>query len=132
MKMFKNKKNEEFSSSPIEDKEWFKLPGQLVIDLYREKDELVVMAPIAGAENKDIEVFIESGILKIKGKREKKEEDVGKSYFMKECYWGEFSREIVLPVDVDGKRTKADIKEGILIIRMPIIEQEEIEKVNLN
>ncbi|MDD2913347.1 MAG: Hsp20/alpha crystallin family protein [Candidatus Pacebacteria bacterium] len=133
MKFFKNKKEEVqgFSSKPIEKEDWFEPGGQLVIDVYRSNDDLIVRAPIAGARTEDIGIVIENDILKISGKREKTEEDIGKSYFLKECYWGTFTREIVLPVEVDKQRTKAKIEDGILIITMPIIEREKIKSVEL-
>lgn len=132
MKLFQNKKEEKgFSSKPIENKDWFEVKGQLVVDLYREKEDLIVRAPIAGIRVEDVNIVIENDILKINGKREKPEEDMGKSYLLKECYWGEFSREIVLPLEVDGQRTKARITNGILIINMPIIEREETKRVKV-
>lgn len=132
MKLFQNKKEEKgFSSKPIENKDWFEVKGQLVVDLYREKEDLIVRAPIAGIRVEDVNIVIENDILKINGKREKPEEDMGKSYLLKECYWGEFSREIVLPLEVDGQRTRARITNGILIISMPIIEREETKRVKV-
>ncbi len=131
MKFFKkNGQESNFHSKPI-DNNWFELEGQLVVDVYREQDNLVVRSPIAGTNTEDISIVIEKDILKIRGERKLLEKDESKSYFIKETYWGKFSREIVLPVEVDGQRTKAKITNGILIISMPILEREETKEVEV-
>ena len=67
--------------------------------------------------------------MNIKGAREKPIEESSTNYFYQECYWGPFSREIILPCEVDPSRVEATMKEGILTIRIPKIEREKKRKI---
>ncbi|GAH21149.1 unnamed protein product, partial [marine sediment metagenome] len=53
------------------------------------------------------------------------------NYFAQECYWGPFSREVILPVEVDPSRVEAAMKEGILTIRIPKILREKKRKISI-
>ena len=101
-------------------RDWMEAEGQLAIDVYQTEKELVIISAIAGIKSEEIDITVEGDLVNIRGKREKpfiEEED----YFTKECYWGPFSREIILPTEVDPERTKASMKSGILTIRIPKI-----------
>jgi len=114
------------------DKGWFQTEGKLMVDVYETKSYIVVQAPIAGAKIEDFDIFIENDILEIKGTRENpNQKKTKRKYFFNECYWGPFSRKIILPKEVDNSRVKASIKEGILVIKMPKIEKEKRRKVEL-
>lgn len=93
--------------------------GQLSVDVGQADDKLVVVATIAGAKPEDISVNINNDLLTIRGRREKEIGIEEKDYFYKECYWGTFSRTIVLPVDVLTDEAKATIKNGVLTIVIP-------------
>ncbi len=67
----------------------------------------------------------------IRGNREKPMEEEKRNYFFQECYWGPFSREIVLPEEVDNSRIQASLKNGVLTIRIPKIEREKKRKVSV-
>lgn len=103
---------------------WLETEGQLVIDVYETDDEIVVQSAIAGVNPEDLDISIENDMVSIKGKREQMFERKEKNYFHSECYWGYFSREIILPKEVDAKRADASMKNGVLTIRMPKIERE--------
>jgi len=111
-------------------KDWFESEGQLTVDVYQTKDELVIRSAIAGVRAEDLDISIENDILIIKGRREKPFNEEG-SHFVQECYWGPFSREIILPVEVDPSRIEAIMKEGVLIIRIPKIERERKRKIRI-
>ena len=109
----------------------FESEGQLAIDIYQTEKELVIQSAIAGIKLKDLDISIEKDKLSIKGKREKLLENGKINYFYQECYWGPFSREIILPVEVDPSKAEASFKEGILSIRMPKIEREKKKKIEV-
>lgn len=96
--------------------------GQLAIDMAETGGELVVMSTIAGADPSDIDIHIEGDTLTIRGKRQSSFEGKDRDYFYKECYWGVFSRSIMLPVDVKGDGAKAEFHNGLLTIRIPKLE----------
>jgi HSP20 family protein len=95
------------------------------VDVYQSQNKLVILSPIAGITIEDISVSITDDILVISGMRKKPEEIDGANYFSQECFWGEFSRSIVLPVNVDTNKVAAFYKRGILRIEMPMLEEEQ-------
>jgi len=107
---------------------WFEAEGQLAIDIYQTENELVIRSAIAGVKPEFLDISLEKDIITIKGKREKPFEEE-EDYFTQECYWGPFSRELILPVEVDPNLAEATMKEGILTIRLPKIEREKKKKI---
>ncbi len=93
--------------------------GQLAIDMGETKDELVVVSTIAGAKPEDISINIDGDTLTIRGQRSSSFDGNDHDYFYKECYWGWFSRSIVLPVDVKGDEAEAEFHNGLLTVRVP-------------
>ena len=102
--------------------------GQLAVDVFQTKNDLVIQSAIAGIKAEDLDISIENDVLIIKGNREKPDEKE-QDYFTKECYWGAFSKKIILPVEVDPSRISAKMKQGILTISLPKIEREKKRKV---
>lgn len=89
-----------------------------MIDIYQTGSEIVIWAPAAGAKVKDLSIFIENDIVTIRGTRNEPEENETKEFLHQECYWGLFSRKMILPEEVDTSRVQASFKESILILRM--------------
>lgn len=97
--------------------------GQLAADVYQTESDLVIQSAIAGVSIDNLEISMERDVITIKGRREKPFKEEG-DYFAKECYWGSFARQIIMPVEVDPERAEASMKEGILTIRIPKILRE--------
>lgn len=114
-----------------EEKKWFKSEGRLIIDVYETDSDIVIQTAVAGVKLGDFDIVIENDMLEIKGVRENPGEGEEKKYFFQECYWGPFSRKIILPTEVDNSRAKASIKEGVLTIRIPKLEREKKRKIKL-
>jgi HSP20 family protein len=125
------KKAEKAKPNNQERKELFEAEGQLAIDLYQTDSEVVIQAPIAGVKKEDLDIMIENDVIVIKGRREEPEETEEKNYFYQECYWGPFSRQIIMPVEGDPSRAEATMKNGILTIRIPRIEREKKRKLEI-
>lgn len=111
---------EEEVSEPVED-EWENtddFPGQLAVDVYETADKLVVKARTAGISKSDLDVSISDNILTISGVLSGGEDEQTTRWHIQECYWGEFSRTIALPVQVreDENSVKAELKDGVLTI----------------
>lgn len=94
------------------------------VDVYQLQGKLVILAPIAGVTIEDISVTITDDILVITGVRHRPEAVNIGDYFSQECFWGEFNRSIVLPVNVDSNKVAAFYKRGVLRIEMPILDEE--------
>ena len=128
----KNKKEREKPTIMEKPKEKiFESEGQLAIDVFQTENELIIQSAVAGIKLNDLDISIERDKLTIKGKREKQVEERETNYFYQECYWGPFSREIILPVEVDPSRAQASFKEGVLTIRIPKIEREKKRKIEI-
>ncbi len=93
-------------------------PGQLAVDVYETTDRLVVKARTAGISKSDLNVSISDNILTISGVLSGGEDENTTAWHIQECYWGEFSRTIALPVQVkeDEDSVRADLKDGVLTI----------------
>ena len=103
--------------------------GELAIDCYETPSDFVILAAIAGVKIGDLDVSIENNILIIRGFREIPGKEENKKYFLNECYWGPFSRKIVLGEDVDIARAEAFFQKGILKIKIPRIKRVKEKKV---
>ena len=124
-------KKEENIEAKGERKKWDSPEGQLVVDVYETDKELIIQSAIAGIKNEQINVSLENDVLIIRGERENPNKDKDKRYFLKECYWGPFSKEIILPREIDTSKIDAKVKEGILTVRMPKIEREKNKKISV-
>lgn len=93
--------------------------GQLSVDVYGAPGEIIVKSTIAGVKAEDIDISINNDMLTIRGERHQEKEDEGQDYFYQECYWGGFSRSIILPEEVDSEGIKASLKNGVLTVRLP-------------
>src|SRR5579871_934656 len=94
-----------------EDEESAQVPGQLAVDVYETREKLVVKARTAGVNKGDFDVSISDNQLTIRGTLSSGSEDGVENYFLQECYWGEFSRTIALPVPVKEEEIEAVLKE---------------------
>lgn len=108
-------------SESNEDEEWENaddFPGQLAVDVFETADKLVVKARTAGISKSDLDVSISDNILTISGVLSGGEDEQTTRWHIQECYWGEFSRTIALPVQVreDEDSVKAELKDGVLTI----------------
>ena len=105
--------------------------GQLAVDVYQKDNELVIVSPISGVTMNDIEILVHGDMLIIRGRRLPPENPKITDYLYRECYWGPFSKTIILPRDVDTDNIKANLKDGILIIRIPKLRSGTFKKVEL-
>ncbi len=104
-----------------EDKNWLKSEGELAVDVYSTDKEIIIQSAVAGVKSEAIDISVENDMIIIKGNRPNPETDKDKKYFLQECYWGDFSRKIIIPDEIDPSRIDAVVKEGILTVRIPRI-----------
>ena len=106
-------------------------PGQLAVDVYETADKLVVKARTAGISKSDLDVSISDNILTISGVLSGGEDEQTTRWHIQECYWGEFSRTIALPVQVreDENSVKAELKDGVLTITFEKEKTEQPKKI---
>ena len=124
---------EETSAAPAASQEdWLsEYEGQLTIDMYQTKDNVIIKSTIAGVKPEDIDVTIANDMVTIRGERRRDFEAASEDYFYQECYWGSFSRSAVLPVDVDIEMVNADLKDGVLTVTLPKAAKAKAKKVKV-
>lgn len=105
--------------------------GQLTIDVYQTETEIVIKSTIAGVKPEDLDVSISNDMLTIKGDRKNEEVVEDNNYYYRECYWGSFSRSVVLPMDVLAEKIDAMLKNGILTIRLPKADVTKTKKIQV-
>lgn len=93
--------------------------GQLSVDVFQDKRNIIIRSTIAGVDPEDIDITFDNDMITIRGKRKKDTTVRDEDYFYQECYWGSFSRSIILPVEVQSDKIKATIKNGVLTIILP-------------
>jgi len=105
--------------------------GQLTIDVYQTADEIIVESPIAGVNPDELDINITNESVTIKGRREKETRVKDEDYFYQECYWGKFSRSVILPQEVDAEKSEATLKNGVLTITLPKLNRAKAKKVKV-
>jgi len=107
------------------------VPGQLAVDVYETKEKLVVKARTAGVNKSDLDVSISDNTLSIHGTLSAGNDDDVVNYFVQECYWGEFSRSLALPIPVKEDEVEAVLKDGVLTISFTKVKQDTVKKIQI-
>ena len=105
--------------------------GQLTLDVYQTPDDVVVLSTIAGVKSADLEVTLNNDLLTIRGARQNPADVAQENYFYQENYWGKFSRSVILPVDVDGDKVRAELKDGVLRVVLPKATKAKTKKIKV-
>ena len=120
---------------PSEDTNWDEgeddFPGQLAVDVYETDEQLVVKARTAGVNKEDLDVSISDGILTISGTLSSGDDTDATNWHIQECYWGELSRTLALPVAVKEDEVAAMLKDGVLTINFQKVKQEQAKKITI-
>jgi HSP20 family protein len=97
-----------------------------VVDLYKEKGEVVAQAELPGMDKNDIEISISDHMLTIKGEKKKEKEVKEEDYYRSERSYGSFVRTVELPKEVETEKARASFKNGVLEVRLPKTEKKEV------
>ncbi|MEA2007031.1 MAG: Hsp20 family protein [Patescibacteria group bacterium] len=105
--------------------------GQLTIDVYQTDDDIVIKSTIAGVKPEDLDVNINNDMVTIRGERKQDEDIDPENYYYQECYWGPFSRSVILPVEIIADKAEATMKNGILTLRLPKADTTKSRKIQV-
>lgn len=112
----------QFSDDDI-DEEWLvhepRVEGQLAVDVFQTEEAIIILSPVAGVRVDDLDISLQGDMITIRGVRRPYAEVEDEDYFIRECYWGGFSRSIILPLDVQHDAISATLEHGILTIILP-------------
>jgi HSP20 family protein len=126
---------DEFLNDEEETQDWLadeeQVEGQLAVDVYQTKENVVIKAPIAGVDPKNLEVAIAEDVVTIRGERVEEAVSDRENYYVQECYWGAFSRSIILPTSVNADKAEASLKNGVLTISIPKVVQDKVKKIKV-
>jgi HSP20 family protein len=102
------------------------------IDVYEEKDAVVVEATLAGIKPENVDINIHDDVLTLEGQRESSSEIEEKNYYRKEVRSGSFHRSIVLPTAVIADQAKANFENGLLKIVLPKEEKAKPKSIKID
>lgn len=105
--------------------------GQLAIDVFQTDSEIIIQSTIAGVTAEDLDVTIQNDMVSIRGERKKEAEVNPQNYFYQECYWGPFSRSIILPEEINSEGATAELKNGVLTLHLPKVEKAKATKIKV-
>lgn len=104
--------------------------GYPPVNVFRGKDGIVVRAELPGFAPEDVSITCENRRLTITGERKPSSEERG-GYHRRERPWGKFSRTFVLPEDLDVERASAQVRHGVLTLRVPVAEAAKPRQINI-
>ena len=105
--------------------------GQLTLDVYQTLGEIVIESAIAGVQPEDIDINVSPDSVTIRGARHRDQEISEEDYFYQECYWGRFSRSVILPQEVDPDGAWVNFKNGILTVHLPKVTRTKAKKLKV-
>ncbi len=105
--------------------------GELTVDVYQTGDMIIIKAMIAGVRPEDLDISITRDMVTIYGKREEDRTTKNDDYFVRELYWGSFSRSISLPEEIDVDEAEAIEKHGLLILKLPKLDRKRQSKLKV-
>ena len=105
--------------------------GTLAVDIYGKDDELVVEASVPGFRKEDIAVQLHQGVLSIVAQRQGGEQVRNVRYYRRERKWGAFSRRVALPGIVHEADVRAELKDGVLTLHIPIPEAAKPKQIQI-
>jgi HSP20 family molecular chaperone IbpA len=108
-----------------------KSDGQLPVDVYQTAGEIVIRTFIAGVRPDEISLSLSRDMVVIEGAREERDAVNDEDYFIRELFWGTFSRTILLPQEVDVDNASAGAKDGLLTIVMPKLDKSRQTKLKV-
>ncbi len=101
------------------------------LDMFEEKNELVIKAELPGIRKKDLDISLEDDVLTIKAEKKEEKEVKDATHYTRERRFGRYSRYMTLPTRVDAEKASATLKKGLLEIRFPKAEGPESKRIEV-
>ncbi len=99
------------------------------LDVYQDKDNVIVEISLAGVDPEKVEISVENDVLTISGSTEEKKEVKREDYYRKEVRRGSFSRSVILPMSVKADMAEAHSSKGMLKIIIPKADEVKPKKI---
>jgi HSP20 family protein len=101
------------------------------LDVYQDKDNVIVETSLPGIDPAKVDISIENDVLTISGSREEKKEVKREDYYRKEIREGSFTRSVILPMSVKSQEATADYDKGLLKITLPKAEEAKPKRISI-
>ena len=101
------------------------------VDIFEEKDNVVIKAELPGMNKDDIDLRVENNVLTLTGQRKREKEVTEDGYFRSERAYGTFSRSFTLPTTVDVSKIEASYKDGVLSVNLPKAEEAKPKQIDV-
>jgi len=101
------------------------------IDLYEDRDHLVLKAELPGMKKEDIDISLHGEVLTLSGERKEEETFDKAETYRAERFLGRFQRTLTLPVRVDASKVQAAYKDGILTVTLPKAEEAKPKQIEV-
>jgi HSP20 family protein len=88
-------------------------------EVFSKNNHLVYRVALPGIDQKDIDLSVENGVLKIKAERKQPNEVKEENWYARSFSYGQFERSWTLPKEVNPDEVSAEFKNGVLEIRVP-------------
>ena len=93
------------------------------VDIYENKDQIVLEAELPGMKQEDFDLSIENNVITLRGERRFEKSDESDNYHRVERSYGKFERSFTLPDKADGTKVNAEFKDGVLQVHLPKTEK---------
>ena len=119
------------------DDSFFQAPGRmfdegtLPVDISETDSDLIVRASLPGFEKDEISVDVNDGVLSIKGQHSEEHEEKGERFYRRERSYGAVSRRIALPGIVSDADVDAELKSGVLTLKIPLPQKAQPKQIEI-
>jgi len=101
------------------------------LNIFRNKDDLVLIAEVPGISKPDLEVQIKGRTVRLSGTKTVKYAEKA-SLHRRERLAGRFDRSVTLPVEIDADAVTAECHDGVLVLHLPRSDRDKPRSVKLN
>jgi HSP20 family protein len=102
------------------------------VDVYEDKDNLLVKAELPGLKKEDIQISLDNGNLTLSGERKQEEKHQDAGVYRSERWVGRFHRTVSLPCRVDVEKIDASYSEGVLTVTLPKAEDAKPKRIPIS
>jgi len=101
------------------------------VDIYENKDQIVLEAELPGTKREDFDLSIENNVITLRGQRQFEKKDESDNYHRVERAYGSFTRSFTLPNTVTGEGANAEYKNGVLRVTLPKREETKARRIEV-
>ena len=106
--------------------------GTLPLDVSEDDKSILVRASLPGFKKEEVSVEVHDGVLSINAQHVEEKEETGERFYRRERRVGSLARRLALPSTVQETNTQAELKDGVLTLRLPKFEKEQPKKIKIN